>query len=133
MPVAKLRSVRQDAAEKECRKKIKAQVPYQLYRWVASMARNRGCKKADVVEEIVRAACRGPRTFERDLVVWALSVREAPNNLHFMADARLEERFEYFKRVNKLGSDSGAVRAALKEAYGGLRRYAGGEKQEVLF
>lgn len=117
-------------------KKVKAQLPYELYCWIKKMADCRRVPVSIILHEIVNESVKRPDIYERRLMDWSEAVRgDSPNNVHFMADMRMMERFEYFKLMNHTAVDSVAIRAMVNNAHvtANRRIQVGDELQGVLF
>lgn len=93
-------------------KKVKGQLPYQAYLTLKKAAENERTRVSAILLRLVEQAVKGPVIYGWRHVEHAAERRtDSPNAVHFMADERLLWRFEYFKRINKIASDSVAIRA----------------------
>lgn len=101
------------------KKKIKGQIPVVHYSWLVALAQKRRCPVSDVLAEIVNWITSDyDRLLPDTMIAYCKSANGSHTYLNFNADERLLEKWERWKRMNKIKGDSHAIRVAVNYRYG---------------
>ena len=99
-------------------KKIKGQINGRHYAFLVSLAQREKCRISEILRDMVVWALNSNLLLsESRLTAEDLSSTGAHTYLNFNADAVLLQRWERFKRVNRLTGDSMAIRFVVTTAY----------------
>lgn len=100
------------------KKKIKGQIPGVHYSWLVGLSEKRRCSVSEVLAEIVNWISSGEAILPDYMIESCKSANGAHTYLNFNADDRLLRKWEHFKKINRIKSDSHAIRMAVSFRYG---------------
>lgn len=100
------------------KKKIKGQIPGTHYSWLVELSVKRRCPVSDVLAKIAEWVTSGDCVVPIPVVERCRSASGSHTYLNFNADKRLLEKWERFKRLNKISGDSHAIRVVVYYRYG---------------